>query len=62
MSQNSYTVYIIHSPLLIFLALAMRGISTANLAKFALIAAIAVPLCYVVAFLVRKLPFVSSIL
>lgn len=62
LSQQSYAVYILHTPLIILLAVALKGVTLAALPKFALVAAITVPLCYLVAFLVRRLPFASRIL
>ena len=62
LSRQAYTVYIIHIPIIVMLALAVRGIHLENLLKFALAALIAVPLCFGVAFLVRKIPFASRIL
>jgi glucan biosynthesis protein C len=61
LSRNAYAVYIIHAPLIVLLALALRGIHPEQLLKFGLAALIGVPLCFGVAFLVRKLPFASRI-
>jgi surface polysaccharide O-acyltransferase-like enzyme len=62
LSQQAFTVYIIHIPIIVLLALAIRGIHLESLLKFALAALIGVPLCLVLAFLVRKIPFVTRIL
>ncbi len=62
LSQQAFTVYIIHIPVIVLLALAMRGIHLESLLKFALAALIGVPLCFALAFLVRKIPFASRIL
>jgi glucans biosynthesis protein C len=62
LSQHAFTVYIIHIPIIIFLALALRGLHPEQLLKFALAALVGVPLCFVVAYLVRKIPFASRIL
>jgi glucan biosynthesis protein C len=62
LSQHAFTVYVIHLPIIILLALAIRGIHLEALLKFALAALIGVPLCFVLAFLVRKIPFSSKIL
>jgi glucan biosynthesis protein C len=62
LARNSYAVYIVHIPIIVLLALAMRGIHIENLAKFALAAAIIVPTCFAIAHLVRKIPLVSRIL
>ena len=62
LSQHSYTVYVIHIPIVVFLAVALRGISFDPLLKFGMAAIIGVPLCFVVAYLVRKIPLMSRIL
>ncbi|HLZ57366.1 MAG TPA: acyltransferase family protein [Ktedonosporobacter sp.] len=62
LSRHAYTVYIIHAPIIVLLALALRGVHLESLLKFVLAALIGVPLCFVLAFLVRKIPFASRIL
>ena len=62
LSQQAFTVYIIHIPVIILLALAFQSIHLEALLKFALAALIGVPLCFALAFLVRKIPFASKIL
>jgi len=62
LSQQSYAVYIIHIPVIVFLVYALRGIELAPLLKFGLAAVIIVPTCFVVAYILRKIPFVSRVL
>jgi surface polysaccharide O-acyltransferase-like enzyme len=62
LSQHSYTVYVIHIPIVVFLAVALKGIDLEPLLKFGMAAVIAVPTCFAVAYLVRKIPFLSRIL
>jgi len=62
LSQHSFTVFIIHIPILVYLAILLRGISFGPLLKFGLLAIIGVPLCFVVAYLLRKIPLLSRIL
>jgi hypothetical protein len=62
LSQHSYTVYVTHIPIVVFLAVALKGIELENLLKFAMAAVIAVPTCFAVAYIVRKIPLVSRIL
>ncbi len=62
LSQQAFTVYIIHIPVIVLLALALRGVHLESFLKFALAALIGVPLCFALAFLVRKIPFASRIL
>jgi len=61
-SANSYAVYVIHAPLLIVFTLAVRGIQIHPLAKFVLVTLIAVPLCFLAAAMVRRLPGARRIL
>ena len=62
LSQHSYAVYILHIPVIVFLGYALRGIALPNLPKFFVASLIIVPACFVVAFLVRKIPGVSKFL
>jgi hypothetical protein len=62
LSQHSYTVYVIHIPIVVFLAVALKGIVLGPLLKFGLVAAAAVPTTFAVAYIVRKIPFASRIL
>lgn len=62
LTQHAFTVYIIHAPVIVFLALALRSIHPEQLLKFGLMAIIGVPVCFGVAFLVRKIPLASRIL
>jgi len=62
LSEQSYTVYIIHAPLIVLLALALRGLRPEALLKFALVAVVAVPLCFAAAWLVRRLPHATRVL
>jgi len=56
------TISDIHIPIVVFLAYALRGIELAVLLKFGMAAVIGVPLCFAVAYIVRKIPRVSRIL
>jgi glucan biosynthesis protein C len=62
LSQHSYTVYIIHIPIVVFIAIALKGIHLEPLLKFGMVAVIAVPTCFAAAFIVRKIPFASRVL
>jgi fucose 4-O-acetylase-like acetyltransferase len=62
MSASAYTAYIIHAPVTIFVAIAMRNISLYPLLKFALAAVIAVPLCFGLGNFIRQLPLAKRIL
>ena len=62
LSQHSYAVYVIHIPIVVFLAVALKGIELAALLKFGMAAVIVVPTCFAVAYIIRKIPGVSRIL
>jgi glucan biosynthesis protein C len=61
LSENSYAVYIIHVPIVVFIAFAIRDIDLAPLAKFALAAVIIVPICFGIASLLRKMRWVAQV-
>jgi glucan biosynthesis protein C len=62
LTRHAYTVFIIHAPVIVFLAIALRNLQLEHLLKFGLTAIIGVPLCFAVAYLVRKIPLASRIL
>jgi surface polysaccharide O-acyltransferase-like enzyme len=62
MSASAYTVYIIHTPVLVFFTLAIRHIGLYPLLKFAMVAIVTVPLCFAVGGAIRRLPLVRRIL
>jgi glucan biosynthesis protein C len=62
LSQHGYTVYIIHIPIVVFIAIALKGIHLEPLLKFGVVAVIAVPTCFAGAYIVRKIPLASRIL
>lgn len=62
LARHSYTVYIIHIPLIVYLAFLFRGVEVGSLVKVAGLSAVAVPLCFIAAYLIRKLPFARRIL
>ncbi|HTP08610.1 MAG TPA: acyltransferase family protein [Anaerolineae bacterium] len=62
LSPNAYTAYIIHAPIITFTALALRNVEVYPLLKFGLAASIALPLCFVLSNLIRKLPYTDRVL
>ena len=62
LSQHSYAVYILHMPVIVFLAYALRGITLGSILKFGLASVIIVPVCFAVAYIIRKIPGVSRVL
>ena len=61
-AAGSYTVYIFHPLILVILALCIRDIALHPLAKFALLAPVALATCFCSAHLIRRLPFARRIL
>jgi surface polysaccharide O-acyltransferase-like enzyme len=62
LSTNAYTAYIIHAPVIVGLAIALRAVQIDSLLKFALVTLIALPLCFISAYIVRKLPLARRVL
>jgi glucan biosynthesis protein C len=62
MSASAYTAYIIHAPVVVLVAVALRNISLYPLLKFALAVLIAVPLCFALSNIIRQLPLARRIL
>jgi peptidoglycan/LPS O-acetylase OafA/YrhL len=62
LSDNSYAAYFLQAPVLVGLALALATIQMPLALKFLAVAPIGVALCFVLAYLVRKIPKVSRVL
>ena len=62
LSKHSYTVYIIHIPIIVYIALVLKGFNPGPLPKFVIVTTISVPTCFAIAYIIRKIPFVSRIL
>ena len=62
LSRHSYTIYFVHAPLLVFVGLMLRAIDIGHLIKFLLASVIALPVCFGIAWLVRKIPLAARIL
>lgn len=66
LSQQSYAVYVIHSPIIVVLAYAFYLVAASwgigPLLKFVLATIVIVPICFIVAYLIRKIPGVSRVL
>lgn len=62
MSASVYTVYIFHAPIIVLLALSLRGIMINPLLKFVLVAPLAVSICFLLSNYIRKLPIARRIL
>jgi glucans biosynthesis protein C len=63
MADNSFTVYLIHVPIIVFLQYLLIGIMIDPLIKFAIVGAIGVPLVFTFShFVIRRLPYAKYIL
>jgi glucan biosynthesis protein C len=62
MAASAYTVFLIHAPVIVFLALALRGVILHPLLKFLLVAPVAIAICFILANFIRKLPLLRDIL
>jgi len=61
-SASSYTVYIIHAPIIVLFALAFKGVHLYPLLKFALAALVTIPITFALAHLLREMPLARRIL
>jgi membrane-bound acyltransferase YfiQ involved in biofilm formation len=61
LSHHSYAVYIIHSPVIVALAVALRDNGLDNMLKFGLVAGVAVVLCFAIAAIIRRIPGVTRV-
>lgn len=62
LSDSSFTAYIIQVPVLVFLSLGLQSVQLPLIVKFAIVSPIGVSLCYLSAYLVRKIPRADRIL
>lgn len=62
LSAHAFTVYLIHPVVLVALGYALSGVQAPAVAKFALLAVLALPLCWALAFPVRALPGARKVL
>lgn len=62
LSRNAYTAYLIHEVVITSIAYLARGVDVYPLLKWALVSLVAVPLCFVLSDLIRKLPYANRVL
>ena len=63
LSDNSFSVYLFHPPLLILVSLALRDLAWHPIAKFIVSSAIAIPLCFLAShFIFRRVPLLKRVL
>jgi len=56
LTENSYAAYIFQAPVLVYLAVALQSVQMPLLLKFAVVSPIAVALCFMAGFVVKKIP------
>jgi glucan biosynthesis protein C len=59
---NAYAAYLIHEPVIVSMAMALAGIMLYPLFKFILVSLVAVPLCFALSALIRKIPYADCVL
>jgi hypothetical protein len=62
MAANVYTVYIIHQPILIALNILMLPVGIPSILKFLIVSLVAIPLCFLLSTLIRKIPYAKRVL
>ena len=62
LSRNAYTAYLIHEVVIIVIAYGVMDVALYPLLKFFLVALVAVPLCFALSSLVRRLPYADRVL
>jgi glucan biosynthesis protein C len=61
LSRQSFAVYVIHTPVVVFTAHALRGIALTPVQKTLFVVAVAVPLCFVLAWTLRRMPLLGRV-
>jgi len=61
LARQSFAVYVIHVPIVVILTASLRGAALEDLLRFGLLAVVAVPVCFVLAFLIRRVPLVARV-
>ena len=62
LAANSYAVYVIHAPLVVYVCFALHVLALPALVKFAVAAVIVLPVCFAVAWAIRRVPPVRRVL
>ena len=63
LSDNAYTVFVIHAPVIVFFSYAIRGLLLHPLLKFAFVSVVGVSLCFAIShFIVRRIPYSEKVL
>jgi len=59
---NAYTAYLIHAPIITIIAVAVQDITLYPLLKWAVVAVVAIPVCFGISSLIRKIPYTDRML
>lgn len=63
MSENAFSVYVFHAPVIITLTLLFAPVTLLPLVKFFILTAISIPVCFIFTnYIVRKIPFMKKLL
>ena len=62
LSACAYGVFVFHAPVVVMITLAFRGVDIPGIAKFLVLAPVAVAASFLAAWLVRKIPFADRVL
>ena len=60
--RNAYGAYLIHEPVIVFMALGLIGLSLYPLLKFGIVALLGISLCFVLGAALRRLPYADRVL
>lgn len=60
LSDSGFAVYVFHPPILVFLSQVLRPVPLAAFPKFLLVFVISLPVCFIVARVIRQTPFVRD--
>lgn len=61
LARQSFAVYVVHFPIVVILAAALRNVDLEGLVRFGLQAIIAIPVCFAVAYVIRRVPLVARV-
>ena len=59
---NAYGAYLIHEPVIVFMALGLISVSLYPLLKFGIVALLGISLCFMLGWLLRRLPYADRVL
>lgn len=62
LSDNAFGVYVFHAPILVFITSVLAFISIPPLLKFVLMSLICIPICFLVAYILRRIPLLNRVI